>query len=261
MNNLSVHLIQTDLFWEQAEKNRRQFAEQIAAISAPVDLIVLPEMFTTGFSMQAESLAETMDGKTVEWMREQALKSGSAITGSFICKADGHFYNRLIFMHPDGHFDTYDKRHLFSMGDEHKHYSAGSKLLRVQYKGWTICPLVCYDLRFPVWSRNTSSDPYDLLIYVANWPERRSFPWSSLLVARAIENQCYVVGVNRIGLDGNSVEHAGNSVALDPKGAALSAISPHTIAGETVVLDAKALADFRTQFPVLADADRFQFGN
>jgi omega-amidase len=203
MNDLKITLIQSNLFWENKVKNLEQFSHKIDAISEATDLIVLPEMFTTGFSMSPEKLAENVNGETVKWMKATAHKKNCVVTGSFICEEGGNYFNRLLWVNADGTYSKYDKRHLFSMGDENNHYATGEEKLIVKLKGWKICPLICYDLRFPVWARNTKEASYDVLIYVANWPERRSYPWKTLLLARAIENQSYVIGSNRVGVDGN----------------------------------------------------------
>jgi predicted amidohydrolase len=257
--DLTVSTLQTSLYWEDSAKNIAHMTEKIAALP-PTDLLILPEMFTTGFTMKPESLAEEAGGKGLQWMQEQALAKGCALVGSISVKEKGNYYNRLYWVKPDGSFLAYDKRHLFSMGKEHEHYTAGSSRLTIDYKGWKICPLICYDLRFPVWSRNTAAEPYDLLLYVANWPELRSFPWKQLLIARAIENQCYVAGVNRIGADGNGFSHSGDTVVLNPRGEALSRTQAHEDRLETLTLSYQALSEFREAFPVLKDADLFKIG-
>jgi omega-amidase len=256
MQDLNITIIQSELHWEDKVKNLEMFAGKIAALSG-TDLIILPEMFTTGFSMRPELFAEKMDGATVSWMRYRAKEKNCVITGSFICEEGGAYFNRLVWMRPDGTFETYDKRHLFRMGEEDKYYGAGEKRIVVELKGWKICPLICYDLRFPVWSRNKKENIYDLLIYVANWPERRAHPWKSLLVARAIENQCYTVGLNRIGNDGNSIYHSGDSAVLNFKGELISKTMPGKESIETVSLNYKELEEFRKIFPVMLDADDF----
>ncbi len=254
--DLTISTLQTSLYWEDPAKNIAHLTEKIAALP-PTDLLILPEMFTTGFTMKPESLAEEAGGLGLKWMQDQARAKGCVLVGSISVKETEHYYNRLYWVKPDGSFLSYDKRHLFRMGKEHEHYTAGSSRLTIDYKGWNICPLICYDLRFPVWSRNSSTEPYDLLIYVANWPEVRSFPWKQLLIARAIENQCYVAGVNRIGADGNGFSHSGDSVVLNPKGEAISQTKANDDRLETLVLSHQALADFRNAFPVLTDADQF----
>lgn len=259
MNDLKITLIQSGLHWENIEANLSMFSEKISHVTDSTDLIILPEMFTTGFSMQPEKFAEPLNGKTMTWLKEQAANKNCVITGSFICAENGKYYNRLVWMRPDGSYSLYDKRHLFSMGDENNHYAAGSKKIIEEIKGWKICPLICYDLRFPVWCRN-NNDPreYDLLLFIANWPERRAHPWKTLLLARAIENQCYVAGLNRIGNDGNEIYHSGDSAVINAKGEIISKIKAHEEARETVNLNYAELQEFRNIFPVLKDADRFE---
>ena len=255
MNSLRVTSIQSNLVWENKEENLKMFSQKIASISESVDLIVLPEMFTTGFSMQPEKFAEPMTGNTVNWLKEKAKEKNCVITGSFICEEGGNYFNRLVWMRADGTCSVYDKRHLFSMGDENNHYKAGTKKIIEEINGWKICPLICYDLRFPVWARNTNN--YDVLIYIANWPERRAHPWKTLLLARAIENQCYVVGVNRVGSDGNDMYHSGDSSIINAKGEVISKTQSHEECTETVILSYKELVEFRKAFPVMNDADKF----
>jgi omega-amidase len=256
MQNLNITLLQSDLHWENSEENLAMFSKKISAISGETDLVILPEMFTTGFSMKPERFAEEMNGRTVSWMKEEAIKKNCVITGSIICEDNGKYYNRLVWMRADGTYSFYDKRHLFSMGDENNHYTAGTKKITEEIKGWKICPLVCYDLRFPVWSRNT--EMYDVLIYVANWPERRSHPWKTLLLARAIENQCYVAGLNRVGNDGHEIYHSGDSAIINFKGEIISSIPAHEEAAETISLSYEELVEFRKVFPAFKDADRFE---
>ena len=260
MNNTNLHItiIQANIVWEEKEKNLKNFSEKINKIITATDLIVLPEMFTTGFSMQAEQLAESMDGPTIHWMKTTANKKNCVITGSFICEENGYYFNRLIWMNANGSYVKYDKRHLFSMGNEDKHYTAGQEKLIVELKGWKICPLICYDLRFPVWSRNSKDKPYDLLIYIANWPQRRSLAWNTLLVARAIENQCYVIGVNRVGVDGNAIQHVGDSAVITAAGEIISTIISDEESEISMPLNYNALIEFRKLFPALSDSDCFQ---
>ena len=257
--NLRITTVQSILYWEDPDKNLAHFTEKLAAIH-DADIIVLPEMFTTGFTMKPGELAEEHGGKGLQWMQHTAAQKNCVITGSISVKDKEGYYNRLYWVLPDRTFSFYDKRHLFSMGHEDHYYTAGSEKLILTYKGWNICPLICYDLRFPVWSRNSRENPYDVLIYVANWPQVRSHPWKHLLIARAIENQCYTVGVNRIGEDGNNIAHSGDSAVINPRGEVIS----HTAAGEdraeTVSLSLEALTEFRQAFPVLSDADRFTLG-
>lgn len=257
MNDLKVTILQTELHWENIDENLKMFSSKLDAITDAGDLIVLPEMFTTGFTMNPEKYSESMNGKAVMWMKEQAKKNNCVITGSFACVEDGNYYNRLVWMKADGNYSVYDKRHLFTMASEHEHYTAGARKIIEDLNGWKICPLICYDLRFPVWSRNTTHTQYDVLIYVANWPERRAHPWKTLLLARAIENQSYVIGVNRVGKDGNEISHSGDSAIIDFKGEVKSIISAHEIVAETINLSYQELLEFRKQFPVLNDADGF----
>jgi omega-amidase len=260
MSTLSITGIQANLHWEDKKANMKMFEEKISSISQPTEIVVLPEMFSTGFSMKPESLAETMEGETVQWIKRIAVERKIILTGSVIIKEDDNHYNRLVWMLPNGQFGCYDKRHLFAYGNEDQHYDAGTKRLIASAKGWKINLLVCYDLRFPVWSRQqaeTSSTEYDLLIYVANWPERRNIAWKTLLQARAIENQCYVVGVNRVGEDGNGIYHSGDSMVIDPLGEILY----HKKDGEdifTITLDKSHLEKIRERFPFWKDADSFK---
>ncbi len=252
--SLRVSLIQTYLHWENKQLNFKHLHDLITPLINQTDLVVLPEMFTTGFSMNAATLAETMDGPTMQWLREQAQRTGAVVTGSFIAEEANRYFNRLVWMRPDGSYATYDKRHLFTYANEQQHYTAGQQRLIVAWKGWSICPLICYDLRFPVWSRNT--DAYDLLLYVANFPERRRSAWNALLVARAIENQCFTIGVNRIGEDGNGIRYSGDSVVLDYAGQALCQMS-YIEQVCTLSLSYADLRDFRRQFAFLPDRDQF----
>jgi len=269
MEDLKITIIQCNLHWENKALNFEMFAQKISSVQESTDIIVLPEMFTTGFSMKPQQFAETMEGETLAWMLEQAKKKSCVVTGSFICEENGFYYNRLIWAKPDGTYVYYDKRHLFRMANEDEHYTAGNKKIIVELKGWRICPLICYDLRFPVWSRNTSVSSkanakdtlnyeYDLLIYVANWPEVRSYPWKTLLLARAMENQCYVVGVNRVGDDGNAIYHSGDSAVINAKGLIVSQTNPHEETIETILLNYAELASFRKAFPAMLDADTFE---
>jgi len=254
MSNLNITFIQTELFWESKSQNLAHFAQLINDIKEATDIIVLPEMFSTGFSMQPEKFAEHMNGETVKWMLQQAKHKNAAVTGSIIINDDGKYFNRLIWSQPDGKIFHYDKRHLFGLSNEHEHYSAGIKKLLVEYKGWKICPLICYDLRFPVWCRNT--EEYDLLLFVANWPERRNTAWKTLLQARAIENQSYVAGVNRIGNDGNNIYHSGDSSVIDPMGEVIFTQADLPFV-KTFMLTKERLNFVREKLPFLNDADEF----
>lgn len=256
MNNLRITTIQTKLHWEDAKKNLAHFSSLLKSLKAnSTDIIVLPEMFTTAFSMSAKRLAEKMDGMSMKWMAKLAAEKNAAVCGSLIIEENGHYYNRLIWMNPSGAHAHYDKRHLFRMADENKTYTAGHKKLIVLLKGWRIAPFVCYDLRFPVWMRNHNE--YDCAIVVANWPEKRNFAWKQLLIARAIENQSYVVGLNRIGKDGNKISYTGDTMVLDALGKKISKTKPSLQKVETITLQMKTLEELRHSFPVMNDADTF----
>jgi len=256
MQDLKVTIIQSDLVWENPEKNLQNFSSQIDAIKEQTDLIILPEMFATGFTMNAQKLAEENDGRTVQWMKSKATEKNADLIGSVIIKEDSGFYNRLFWVKSDGNVLKYDKRHLFRMADEHKIYKAGSTKLIADVKGWNVCPLICYDLRFPVWSRGESLN-FDLLIYIANWPERRSSHWRLLLQARAIENQAYVAGVNRVGKDGLDINYRGDSAIIDPLGNIIKQEAEQEFI-HTENLSAKRLQDYRKKFPVWMDSDSFK---
>ncbi len=263
MSDLKISFIQSELHWENAAENLRMFSEKIE-ILPDSDLILLPEMFNTGFSMKPDMVAEEMKGQTLNWMKSMARKKGCVLTGSLAVKEGNRYFNRLVWMRPDGSSETYDKRHLFRYGNEHEHYTPGKKKLVVDLKGWKICPLICYDLRFPVWARNRWKTDgqelhadYDLLIYVANWPEVRSHPWKTLLLARAIENQSFVAGLNRTGADGNGHQYAGDSAVIDFKGQILSKETHGMNCQETVSLSYADLMAFRKAFPAGLDADEF----
>ena len=253
---LNVTLIQSDLAWENRTANLAHFLQCVQSIPGNTDLIVLPEMFNTGFTMNT-AVAEPMNPTTTKWMKQMAAQTSSLLIGSFTVKQGDKFYNRLLCVKPDGTHASYDKRHLFTMGQEHLTYTAGESRLVFMWKGWKICPLICYDLRFPVWSRNAASDPYDLLMYVANWPSRRAHAWKTLLMARAIENQSYLVGVNRVGVDGNGLSYQGDSVALDYLGEPATMLG--SIETEKIVRFSKAELDqYRQSFPALSDSDSFE---
>jgi omega-amidase len=287
MSTLTITTIQTNLHWEDKKANLAMLEEKIKSIQEKTEIVVLPEMFSTGFSMKPEVLAETMDGEAVQWMRRVAMEKKIILTGSLIVADKGlaagladqsseslssgqtSYRNRLIWMLPNGAYGYYDKRHLFAYADEDKHYSGGTKRLIASVKGWKINLLVCYDLRFPVWSRQTSpsislsqgegglaSSEYDVLIYVANWPERRIHAWKTLLQARAIENQCYVVGVNRVGNDGNDIHYCGESMVVDPMGEVLYTKKEEEDI-HTIILDKAHLMAIREKLPFLKDADDF----
>jgi omega-amidase len=282
MSSLSITLIQSNLHWEDKAANLQMLEEKLKSIKEKTEVVVLPEMFSTGFSMKPEVLAETMEGPTVQWMKRVSAEKKIILAGSFICQGENpeipgqtetvgpDYYNRLVWVLPNGQFGVYDKRHLFAFAGEDDHFSAGTKRLIASVKGWKINLLVCYDLRFPVWARQTSPPAplsageglggeaeYDVLIYVANWPEKRIHAWKTLLQARAIENQCYVVGVNRVGTDGNDIYYSGESMVIDPMGEVL-----YTKKDEedvfTITLDKKQLLEIREKLPFLKDADFFQ---
>jgi omega-amidase len=255
MENLKITLFQGYLFWENIDKNLQNISLRLSGIREKTDLIILPEMFNTGFTMNAEKLAEPMNGKTMVWMHKIASQFECVVTGSLIIKEDEKYYNRLIWMRPDGKYQFYDKRHLFTLAKEHHTYTAGTKKLIVELKGWKICPVICYDLRFPVWLRNVD-EAYDLLIIVANWPERRALHWRTLIPARAVENQAYVIGLNRVGHDGNEIYHSGDSTCISPTGNVIyykrdeEDVYTFTINGDEIAKTRKAL-------PFLQDADVF----
>lgn len=253
--NLNIAIIQANLVWENIDKNLKIFSEKINLIDENVDLIVLPEMFSTGFTMNAEDLAEPPQGIAFKWMQEIARKRNVAITGSIIVQENNNFYNRLYFVLPDSTFKTYDKRHTFTLAREDQTYTAGKERLIVEYKGWKICPLICYDLRFPVWARNTVD--YHLLIYVANWPETRIQAWDILLQARAIENMAYCIGVNRTGSDGNKYQYNGHSAVYDCLGKALFKNDREAEFSQVVRLEKSHVTETREKLKFLQDRDRF----
>jgi omega-amidase len=257
LTQLRVTLVQQPLAWHDPGTNRGRFAALLAPLAGGTDLVVLPETFTTGFSMDVERLGEPAGGPTTAWLEDLAGELDAAITGSVITLEDGRYYNRLLWAQPGGTPPRhYDKRHLFRMGREHRHFTAGGGAWTVPWRGFNVCPLVCYDLRFPVFSRRRAALDYELLVYVANWPAARAYAWRQLLSARAIENQAYVVGVNRVGPDGNGVAYQGDSAAIDYLGQPLAeaGAEPALI---TVALDAARLHAFRERFPAHLDADRF----
>lgn len=259
-STLTITAIQTHLHWEDKQANLEMLEQKILDIREKTELVILPEMFNTGFSMNPEKLAENMDGETVSWMKRVAAAKKIILTGSLIIQEAGHYYNRLVWMLPNGQFGHYDKRHRFAYAGEDKQFSAGSKRLIASAKGWKINLQVCYDLRFPVWARQSpasSREPeYDLLVYVANWPERRSHAWKILLQARAIENQCYVAGVNRTGNDGNAIYHSGDSMIVDPMGEIIYTRKDDEDVF-TITLDKGHLSAVREKLPFLKDADDF----
>jgi omega-amidase len=259
MSSLTITLIQPDLYWEDVSANLAMLENKIMGIEERTELVILPEMFSTGFSMRPAALAETMDGISVSWMKRIAGTKKIILTGSLIISENGHYYNRLLWILPDGTMGHYDKRHRFAFAGEDKEYTPGNQRLIASVKGWRINLQVCYDLRFPVWARQQggSLPEYDILLYVANWPERRSHAWKTLLTARAIENQCYVIGVNRSGKDGNGIEYNGDSMVIDALGQTLH----HASATEdvyTITLEKASLQLIRDKFPFWRDADEFK---
>jgi omega-amidase len=254
-NILTVALIQTHLIWENPIENRRSLNDKINAIKSSIDLILLPEMFTSGFTMNASVIAETMDGETIAWLKTKAKEKQTLIIGSLVISENDNFYNRLVCVEPSGNITHYDKRHTFTLAGEHKVYTAGDEKVIFNYKGWKICPLICYDLRFPVWARNV--EDYDLLLYVANWPKVRINAWDTLLKARAIENMSYSIGVNRVGLDGNNYEYTGHSAAYDVLGNRIDTIPENKEATEIVALDKDHIKKYREKLNFLNDRDDF----
>lgn len=258
MSTLTVSLIQSNLFWEDKNANLKMFEQKIEGIREKTEVVILPEMFSTGFSMKPEGLSETMDGPTIQWMQKLAIKKKIILTGSLIIHEEEQYFNRIIWMLPNGNYATYDKRHLFSYAGEHNHYTPGNKKLIASVNGWKINLQICYDLRFPVWARQSkdSNTQYDLLINVANWPAKRSTAWKTLLQARAIENQAFVIGVNRVGEDGNHHVYEGDSMIVDPLGEIIyqknkeEDIFTYTLHKETI-------QEIRNHFPFLNDADSF----
>ncbi|SFN43290.1 Carbon-nitrogen hydrolase [Bizionia echini] len=255
-NQLKLAIIQTHLIWEDPKANRKHFKAKIQGIKLPIDLIVLPEMFTTGFTMNAKAVAESMEGESVLWMKKRATETGAAVTGSLIIEENNQYYNRMVFAFPDGTHKTYDKRHTFSLAGEDKVFTSGQEQVIVNYKDWNICLQICYDLRFPVWSRNTTD--YDALIYVANWPKPRIAAWDALLKARAIENMCYGVGVNRIGEDAAQNEYSGHSAVYDVLGNNITPIRPNKDHIEIITLDKTHIARYRNKLKFLEDRDQFK---
>jgi len=253
---MKIAVIQSKLYWELPDKNFEQFEQKLAGIEPGTHLVLLPEMFTTGFSMSPASLAERHPGRTVEWMKSMARKHGFALAGSYIAETDGKYFNRMVFAYPNGTTETYDKRHLFRMANEDAHYTSGTQRVIVTHEGWRILLAVCYDLRFPVWLRNRND--YDLMILVANFPERRMYAWNSLLVARAIENQVYVAACNRVGTDGNQINHTGDSQIIDPMGQIIAQAKPNTEEVIYASIDKDYLQSVRSSFPVHLDADSFE---
>ncbi|MAB48415.1 MAG: amidohydrolase [Flavobacteriaceae bacterium] len=252
-DTLNVALVQTSLVWENPKANRTHIEDKVSSITA--DLIILPEMFSSGFTMNASEVAETMDGETIAWLKSLSKTKNAAIVGSLVITENNNYYNRLVFVEPNGTLTTYDKRHTFTLAGEHKVYTAGSEKTIIDYKGFKICPLVCYDLRFPVWARN--SENYDVLIYVANWPKVRIAAWDALLKARAIENMSYCIGVNRVGLDGNNYEYSGHSAVYDVLGHRMDSIPESIETVEVVTLEKSHITKYRERLGFLKDRDTF----
>ena len=252
---IKVALIQTDLVWEEAQTNRKAFEKLLSELSDDVTLAVFPEMFTTGFSMQPREISETMEGPSISWMKQLAAKLQISICGSLVIEDNDQFFNRFVMVTEVGEVYSYDKRHTFTLSGEHKEYTAGKEKVIIDFKGWKICPQVCYDLRFPVWSRNT--EDYDLLIYVANWPKTRIEAWDALLRARAIENMSYCIGVNRIGSDGNGYEFNGHSIAYDGLGHSMTNFESGKAGVQIITLNKEHLEDIRHRLRFLEDRDTF----
>lgn len=257
IQNLKITVFQAYLFWENTDKNLQNIGLRLQnGVREKTDLIVLPEMFNTGFTMRAEEMAEEMDGKTMQWIKETTKIYDCVVTGSLIIKENGHYFNRMVWVTPDGNCQFYDKHHLFSLGNEDKHFAPGDAKLTVELKGWKIRLAVCYDLRFPVWLRNRNAE-YDILLLVASWPDKRSAHWRTLIHARAIENQSYVVAVNRVGHDGNQIYHSGHSMCIDPSGNTVY-YKPEDEDLYTFSINYTELEKTRRQFPFLKDADDFE---
>ncbi|HON18253.1 MAG TPA: amidohydrolase [Salinivirgaceae bacterium] len=254
MKNLSVSLIQFNIEWENPFENRKKIDTLLPDANA-TDLVILPEMFTTGFTLNASQLAETMDGETIRWMKEKSSERGFALCGSIIIRENNRFYNRFILISPDGDIQYYDKRHLFSYGKENRYFEKGKERKIIEFRGWKILMQICYDLRFPVWSRNRGD--YDLAIYVASWPEQRSWVWEHLLISRAIENQAYVIGVNRVGVDGYNLAYDGRSMVIAPTGHCIAKTKPFNLERLDILLEFEKINEWRSTFPALSDADDF----
>lgn len=256
MSTLTVSLIQTDIIWEQRNANLQQLEQKINAIAEPTELIIIPEMFTTGFSMQPEGKAETMEGEAMKWMQKISTQRKAIVTGSLMMSDEGKHFNRLIWMQPNGVYGRYDKRHLFSYAGEQTHFTSGHKRFIGQVKGWKICTQICYDLRFPVWNRMQSPNEYDILLVVANWPAARIAAWDALLRARAIENQCYVLAVNRVGQDENKLEYPGHSMIISPTGEIMY-LGKNAEETKTITLQKELIQQTREKFPFANDKDSF----
>jgi len=254
---MKISILQTDIAWENKEVNMKQLHHKLKELQGHTDMVILPEMFSTGFSMRSKELAEPVDGETITTLRSWAKEYQVALAGSYIAFDQRHYFNRAFFLTPEGNEFYYDKKHLFRMGNEREHFSEGGSRIIIPYRGWNICLLVCYELRFPVWSRNVNNE-YDLLIYVANWPTARRHVWDTLLAARAIENMAYICGVNRIGTDGNNLSYSGGSAIYSPRGKAIALATDHKTDVVNKELSLNELHAFRSKFPVWMDADRFE---
>ena len=264
MQDLKISIIQSEIIWENPDKNINHFNKKIDEIIEETDLIILPEVFSTGFPVDPNNFAETLNGKTISWLKQKASEKNCVITGSILIEENKKFYNCLIWMPADGKFKMYNKRHVFHLGEESDLISPGKEKLIVELKGWKICPMICFDLRFPVWSKNcfiNNTFEYDLLVYVANWPAQRSYPWKQLLISRAIENLSYLVGVNRIGTDGEKNNYSGDSAVINPAGKIISNINPGKEQTETIKLSYKNLNQFRNNFNVGYDWDNFEIND
>ncbi len=260
MQDLKIALIQTNLIWENAQANLNHLNSLLSGIKEKIDLVILPEVFNTAFPVDPEKFAETADGLTMKWLQEKATQLNCTIAGSLLLKKPEGYFNTLISMNSDGTYDQYSKRHVFHLGDEADTITPGSERIIIKLKNWKIRPMVCYDLRFPVWSKNTYSNEifeYDLLFYVANWPASRSYPWKQMLISRAIENQAYVIGVNRVGKDGAGNNYSGDSMFIDPKGQVLKTLKSNQQEIAIVELSYNSLIDFRQKFNVGPDWDKF----
>ncbi len=254
--DLRISLIQTDLAWQAADVNRQLLEKQLLPLAGQTDLVILPEMFTSAFAMGAGAIAEEHPGPTLQWTQDLARRLNAAITGSIAATVDGKRYNRLLFVKPHEAVAHYDKRHLFRMLGEDKRYAAGDTKLITEWRGWRIFPIVCYDLRFPVWCRSTEAEPYELMLCVANWPAARNQHWRTLLQARAIENLAYVAGVNRIGVDGNNLDYLGHSAIVSPQG--IEILQAGAVAGVyNATISMQELQRWREEFPAWMDADNF----
>jgi predicted amidohydrolase len=259
MQDLKITLVQTSLFWGDHLRNLEMLTRKLADV-AETDLIVLPEMFSTGFITEPETVAENMNGPSMQWLREMSDMKKAVITGSLIIRENGRYFNRLVWMRPDGSYETYDKRHLFRMAGEHDRFTMGTSRKIMEVKGWRVFTLICYDLRFPVWAQNRligGKHEYDILLVTANWPEVRNQAWKLMLAARAIDNQAYAVGVNRVGNDGRGMAHSGDTAVIDPRGKPITQIIPGEESVTTLILNHKDLADFREAFQVGLDWDDF----